>query len=514
MNLSIQKKQKHNARRVLLIGSMVGVVIGIGATLAFNYFYHGAIASKLDSAGVKAQTQAQNKAAEPLYWVAPMDANYRRDKPGKSPMGMDLIPYYASEQQSEINNIGAIKISAAVENNLGVRTTKASYQDISQEISTVGYVTYNEDKLIHIHPRISGWIEKLYVNSIGDRVTKNQSLYDIYSPELVNAQEEYLLALNSNNPRLVTAAENRLLALKIPLATVSALRKSKQVKQYVTFYAPQSGVIDNLTVRAGYYVKPETMMLSIVDLSQVWVKAELFEQDLTSVAIGDDANMTLSSEPEKQWQGKVKHIHPMVNQATRTGVVRFNFDNSYAILKPNMHTKITINSASNKSALVIPKQALIRTGRQNRVVLALGEGRYKSITVKVGQFDNHYVEIIDGIVLGDEVVTSAQFLLDSESSKTSDFMRMQTLTTNGDEAQADKVSSATVQGIVKGITVNHRMVTIEREAIKKWARSAATVDFIVAKNLDMSLFKLNAQLVFTFEVIDGEFIIVSVEAKQ
>ncbi|HCM47494.1 MAG TPA: efflux RND transporter periplasmic adaptor subunit [Colwellia sp.] len=499
---------KNTTTKLIAAGILIGTIITLVILKLLPVQYLSNAGSVDNSTDID-----ENK---PLYWVAPMDANYKRDQPGQSPMGMDLIPYYGSQNNTMDEGEGTIKISPSVVNNLGVRTTKASYGALNTTIETVGYVTYDEDKLVHIHPRISGWVEKLHINAIGDPVTKGQPLYDIYSPELVNAQEELLLALDRKNQRLISAAENRLIALQIPRYAINALKKDKKVQLNVTFYAPQNGVVESLFVRQGFYVKPETMMLSIVDLTQVWVKAEFFERDVFKVAIGDSASMRLDYLPSKQWQGNVEHVHPMLDPKTRTGVVRLQFDNQNGDLKPNMFAQISIAISNNEPALQVPREAVIRTGNQDRVVLALGDGYFKSVAVKIGRFDRHNIEILSGLSAGEKVVRSAQFLLDSESSKSSDFKRMNAdkkSNSDSDEEidmqnQSD-IASATVHGTVTSVMTDHRMVTIDREAIVKWDREAATIDFIVADSVDMTLFTLDAYLMFTFEIQAGEFIIVS-----
>ena len=165
---------------------------------------------------------------KPLYWVAPMDPNYRRDKPGQSPMGMDLIPFYEEDSSGSDAGPGAVKISPDVVNNLGVRTAPAQLGSLRSEIQTVGYVKYDEDQLVHIHPRVNGWVEKLYIKASGDPVKKGEPLYNIYSPELVNAQEELVMALERNKPRLIRAAENRLASLRVPTRVIKQLRESKR----------------------------------------------------------------------------------------------------------------------------------------------------------------------------------------------------------------------------------------------------------------------------------------------
>lgn len=496
----------------ILIGVLVGVVLcAIGFILLSPQ--HPGDVSAIDKSNDK----------KPLYWVAPMDANYKRDKPGNSPMGMALIPVYENDKYGPDEGVGTIRISSNVINNLGVRTTLVQTKALQRKINTVGFVTYDEDKLIHIHPRVAGWIEKLYVKAVGDPVKKGQPIYDIYSPELVNAQDELLLAIERKNQRLIQAAENRLVALQLSSKTINVLKKTRKVQQTITFFSPQNGVVKSLDIREGFFVTPETMMLSIADLSQIWVKAEIFERQAAQVSMGDKVIMKLDYLPNKQWQGHIEHVHPMINTKTRTTVVRLRFDNTSGDLKPNMFAQVSIDTNDKDKTLLIPKEALIRTGNQDRVVLALGQGNFKSIAVKVGRFDPHNVEILSGLTEGEKVVSSAQFLLDSESSKTSDFKRMMandTLSTMSMENMADnsemgnstEVESAMVHGTVNSVMITHRMVNISREAIEKWDRPAGDVDFIIAENVDISLFTKGAYLMFTFEIHNGDFIIVNAMA--
>ncbi|PCI58819.1 MAG: efflux transporter periplasmic adaptor subunit [Gammaproteobacteria bacterium] len=483
----------------------------------------GGIVMSLGDFSANSTTTASSKKAEkkPLYWVGPMDANYRRDKPGKSPMGMDLIPYYGDDGKGPDAGKGTIRVNPDVINNLGVRTATAKITNLHSRIDTVGYVAYNEDKLVHIHPRVQGWVEKLYVKAEGDMVTENQPLYDIYSPELVNAQEELIIALDRKNKRLISAAKNRLVALQIPQITIDKLLKNRQVQQRITFYAPQSGVIENLNIREGVFVKPGTTIMAIGDLSEVWIEAEVFERQASEVITGTPVTMTLDYLPGKTYAGKVDYIYPTLDAKTRTVKVRLRFDNKNGDFKPNMFAQVSIHT-NGDAALLIPKEALIRTGNQDRVVLALGEGSFKSIAVTVGRYDNQNVEILSGLSAGEKVVSSAQFLLDSESSKSSDFKRMnhgaaETASNGNDMAGMDmsgdtstqKIPSAMVNGTVISVMKDHRMVTIDRDAIAKWDKEAARVDFIVDESVDMSLFTPDTYLMFTFEIRDGDFVIVS-----
>jgi len=398
------------------IALAVGVVLGVIVTVSL---YPGLMGSSEMSANGSASAEP-----EPEYWVAPMDPNYKRDQPGKSPMGMDLIPVYADGDGGSDAGPGTIRISPDVVNNLGVRTAPAKRMPLPLQIKTVGYVQYDEDLLVHIHPRVQGWIEKLYVKASGDPVAKGEPLYDIYAPELVNAQEELVLALSRKNERLIRAAYDRLKALQVPTSLVEELKKTRKVRQRVTFYSPQSGVIDNLNIRQGFYITPGLTMMSIGNLDHVWVEGEVFERQAATVKVGLPVTMTLDFLPGKTWRGKVDYVYPTLDAKTRTLKVRLRFDNKDEALKPNMFAQVVIHTSNSGDALLVPREAIIRTGSSDRVVLALGNGKFKSIEVKVGRINQTSAEILAGLDEGEEIVTSAQFLLDSESSKTSDFRRM------------------------------------------------------------------------------------------
>jgi len=557
----------------IIIAIIIGAAIGAGTLGLFL---------NPNSEGPK--TNSEEK--KPLYWVAPMDSNYRRDKPGKSPMGMDLIPVYEDESSTDDFGPGAVRVAPHVVNNLGVRTAPVELENMHTEISTVGYVQYGEDNLIHIHPRVEGWIEKLYVKAEGDPVEKGQPLYSLYSPQLVNAQEELLIALKRNNGSLVTAAKDRLKALQLSAGLIKELEQTKKVQQTITFYSPQAGVVDGLKIREGFYVKPGDTLLSIGKLDQVWVEAEVFERDAALIKEGLPVSMTLDYLPGEDWTGVVDYVYPALNSKTRTLRVRLKFGNPDFQLKPNMFAQVSIHANQADSAIIVPKEAVIRTGKQDRVVLALGDGQFKSIEVTIGRVDKDSIEILSGLNEDDVVVTSAQFLIDSESSKSSDFKRMthdevpnsiwmqgevnsvmtghrmvnithgpaeawdwpeMTMDFNvAENVDVDslksgqslhfevsktedsgyevtgihimsqpEVSSATVSGLINEITLGNRTFNISRGPIEKWDRPAATMDFIVAENIEIADFNVGDNVTFTFEVRD-ELVIteISLEANE
>ena len=444
---------------------------------------------------------------EPLYWVAPMDSNYRRDEPGLSPMGMDLVPVYEESDSGANEGPGSVKISPTVINNLGVRTAPVEFAALENEVNTVGYVQYNQDQLIHIHPRVEGWVETLYVKAAGDQVKQDEPLYTLYSPQLVNAQEEFVLALKRNNPVLIRAAKARLKSLNVSEGFISRLQKSQQVLQNITFYSRQGGVVDELNIREGFYVKPDTSMMSIAQLDEVWVEAEVFERQAELIRVGLPVTMTLDYLSGQRWQGQVDYIYPTLDAKNRTLRVRLRFDNQGHQLKPNMFAQVSIHSQVAEKQLIVPKEAVIRTGSQNRVVVALGEGRFKSVEVTLGRSDAANTEILSGVMADDEVVTSAQFLIDSESSKNSDFKRMQAVSHNSMQMSDANPNTATVNGVINSIDANNRIVNISREAIEKWGRGPATMDFMLAKNVMTEMLKPNDEVTFTFSIEQGEFVI-------
>jgi Cu(I)/Ag(I) efflux system membrane fusion protein len=279
---------------------------------------------------------------------------------------------------------------------------------------------------------VEGWIEKLYVKASGDPVEAGQPLYELYSPQLVNAQEELVLALKRDNSRLVAAAEDRLRALQLSPDSIARLRRDREVTQTATFHAPQTGVVDNLNVREGFFVMPGTTLMSVGVLEEVWVEAEVFERQASLVSVGLPVTMSLDYLPGRDWQGRVDYVYPSLDEKNRTLRVRLRFANEDRILKPNMFAQVVIQAGPVVRALVVPREAVIRTGKQDRVVLALGEGRFASRVVEPGRVGEHYIEILKGLAEHDEVVVSAQFLLDSESSKSADLKRMD----SGDSATA------------------------------------------------------------------------------
>lgn len=359
---------------------------------------------------------------EILYWVAPMDPNFRRDEPGKSPMGMDLKPVYADDVDAQP---GVVSIDPILVQNLGVRTGQAVQGSLPRRIETVGYIGYDEDTVQHVHTRVDGWIERLVTKASGDPVSKGQLLFELYSPALVNAQQEYLTALSSNNTMLRAASRDRLIALGLTEGEIARLDKERVAMQRVRVYAQQDGVIAHLGAREGIFVTPATEVMSVAQLDRVWVLAEVFERQAAWVRTGQRATVALDYLPGEVLSGTVDYVYPELDPQTRTLKVRLRFDNQSEQLRPNMFARVIIEGDAVENAVHIPREALIRGGTVDRVVVALGQGRFQSKVVELGIESGDRVVIQKGIAAGDQVVTSAQFLIDSESHIESALQRME-----------------------------------------------------------------------------------------
>lgn len=451
-----------------------------------------------------------------LYWVAPMDANYRRDKPGKSPMGMDLVPVYDDGEEGL-----TVKISPVVENNMGVRTAEVKKDKLWRRIDTVGYVDFDENKISHIHLRTKGWIEKLLIKSEGERVKKGQLLFEVYSPELVNAQEEYLQALRSGRKSLSSASRERLEALGISAAQINMLNKKRSSSQFVKIYAKQDGIVAKLNVREGMFVMPQKEVMSLADLSSVWILAEVFESQANWVKAGQSAEVKLSYLPGREWEGEVEYIYPSLDPKTRTLKVRLRFDNKDEALKPNMFAGVTIYGGAKREVIIIPREALIRTGNDERVILSIGEGRFQPREVTVGIESGEYIEIIQGLSVGDKVVTSGQFLIDSEASLKASIARMSSsndsISNDGmTDMKADMVKSKKIMGtgILKELMPMQNKINMAHDPLPALDWPSMVMDFDLKENLSLKGLNKGDKVEFELEKSENGYMIKSITKSK
>jgi RND family efflux transporter MFP subunit len=376
-----------------------------------------------------APAPAAKKERRIKYWVDPMDPNYIRDKPGKAPCGMDLVPVY--EEEGGEAAPGTIAVSPATIQSMGVRTAKVEVQPLTHDTWTVGLVNFDERNLAIINTKVSGWVERLYINATGDPVRRGQTLLSIYSPDLVSAQEEYLLALRNltsleKSPvkemaagarRLATASRRRLLYFDISPAQIETLKNTGNVKKHLILSSPVNGIVTKRLVTQGMYVQMGMSLLEVADLSTIWVDADIYQYELPWIKVGQKVEMSLDYLPGETFAGKIDYIYPYLKQATRTVRVRLRFPNPRLKLKPEMFAQVKIKSPVTKEVVAVPAEAVLDTGLKQHVFIALGQGRFEPREVKLGVYGNgnQYREVLSGLKGGEDVVTSAQFLLDSES---------------------------------------------------------------------------------------------------
>lgn len=363
------------------------------------------------------------------YWVAPMDPTYIRDEPGKSPMGMDLVPVY-EEEGGEKEPSSTIRIDPVTMQNMGVRTARVTKARVARSIRALGTVTYDETRLYAVNLKFDGWVEDLHVDFVGESVTKGQPLFTIYSPEIVTAQEEYLVALRQmreladspypalrNNARqLVAAAKKRLIYWDIEHDQVAEIGKTGKVRRAITVFSPADGVVTKKAVLAGQFIKAGMNQYEIADLSTVWVDVEVYEYELPYVRRDMEVEMELSYLAGKTFTGRVLFIYPYLDPQTRTARLRLAFDNREGILKPDMYGNVFLESVIEQEAIVVPQEAVIDSGVRKVVFVAKGKGRFEPREVTLGiESENHTFHVLDGLREHEEVVVSAQFMFDSES---------------------------------------------------------------------------------------------------
>lgn len=366
---------------------------------------------------------------EILYWQAPMNPSEIYDKPGKSKMGMDLEPVYADEAGS---SEGMVKINPVVVQNMNVRTARVQQKNLATTVNAVGKVEYDEQKLHNVNPKISGWIEELYVDYTGKSVQGGQPLFSIYSPELVTTQREYLLALKNQEKvssssfetiraggsSLLDATRKRLKYWGIPDTEVKRLRQTGEVQKAVTLDAPVSGVVLEKNAVDGEHVQAGKAVYQIADLSTVWVQASVYDYEVPWIEEGQPAQMELSYQPGKTYRGKVAYIYPDLEDQARTVQVRLEFPNPDMELKPGMFANVQIETRPKQNVTVVPSEAIIRTGERNMAFVAKGDGSFRPRELKLGMeggVRNNEIEVLAGLKPGENIVTSAQFLFDSES---------------------------------------------------------------------------------------------------
>lgn len=371
----------------------------------------------------------QQKERKILFYRSPMNPSVTSPTPAKDAMGMDYIAVYAEDDSDTKSPAGTVKIDGTMIQTIGVRTAKAVKTSLSHTVRAVGRVTYDEERMVHLHPKIEGWIEHLNVDKTGQWVKKDTDLLSIYSPQLVSSQQEYILALSNlkaleNSPiedirrgaeELVASSRERLKLLDVPEHQLRELQRSHKIKKSLHIHAPEGGIVMKIGAREGQFVTPATEIYMISDLRKIWVYADIYEYELPWVKEGDPVEMQLAGIPGRTFKGHLAYIYPYAESKTRTIKVRLVFDNEELLLKPEMFAEVTIYAGKQMDAIVIPSEAVIRSGARNQVFVVREPGKFEPRLVTLGLASRGKVIVLKGVNARESVVTSAQFLIDSES---------------------------------------------------------------------------------------------------
>ena len=496
-------------KRAALFAGIVVLVVA-AAFGGYRYAMHQSMQAATPASGSEASSSSGKQV---LYWYDPMYPQQRFDKPGKSPfMDMQLVPKYAGEAEADP---GTVSISPRTVQNLGVRTAEARKGSLENRFEAVGSIAFNERGVVQLQARAAGFVERLHARAALDPVTKGAPLVDLLYPEWAGAQEEYLQLRKSQAPDLQSlagAARQRLMLLGMSEADIAAVEREGRPKTRVTLHSPISGVIAELGVREGMTIAPGSLLFRLVDLSTVWVNAEVPESQAGRVDPGSAVEARVTAYPNAVFKGTVGALLPEVNPATRTLRVRIELPNPGARLKPGMYATLSFQNQKTQEAVLVPSEAVIRTGRRDVVIVALGDGKFRAADVKVGAENGGQSEVREGLNAGDRVVLSGQFLIDSEASLSATVGRLDGPT----EPRAEGMQGHKGRGRVLGIDVAQGRVELEHEPIPSLQWPQMTMGFMVEDKAQLAKLKKGEAVEFELRPkpgADGSYVISRIGAK-
>ena len=536
-------------KRIAWIATTVGLIV---ASLAGGYWWgvnRSAASASRAAAGAAvpaaggdiaggAVATAPVSAVKPriLYYRNPMGLPDTSPVPKKDQMGMDYIAVYADEEPASATPL--VKLSVDKVQKLGVKTETVALRDLNSTISAVATVQANERSLYTVTSKFDGWIQRLYVNTTGQAVRKGEALMDVYSPDLIAAQQEYLIArrgvqtlagagadVQASMQRLVDSALQRLRNWDISESDLQRLIQDGKTTQYLTLRSPANGVVlEKPAIQGKRFVAGE-VLYQVADLSQVWLLADVFERDLGQVRIGQSANIKVDAYPEKVFAGKVTFIYPTVTPESRTAKVRIELANPQALLKPSMYARAEFASARGKGQiLTVPDSAVLDTGTRQMVLVERGEGRFEPRPVKLGAHGDGYIEVLEGVKAGEKVVVSANFLIDAESNLNAAFSGFGQSADGAKPDEKPQISPSAPsagaapathrgEGTVKAVDTANASVTLAHEPIASLKWPAMTMDFKVKDAALLRALKPGQRIVFDLAgEPGGEYTIVGIQA--
>ena len=463
-----------------------------------------------------AAVDVQQPAKKLLYYRNPMGLPDTSPTPKKDSMGMDYIAVYQGEEDAD----SGLKISAEKIQKLGVRSEPAKLQMLDRTVRASGRVEIDESRTYTVTAKFEGYIERLYVNTSGQPVGRGQPLFEVYSPELVSAQREYAIAAQGVDQlsaaggeaqgAMKQLAESSLQRLKnwdISEEQVRALAKSGETKRTLTFRSPVSGVVTEKKAVQGMRFMPGEPLFQIADTSMVWVQADVFEQDIAAVNVGQKAKIRINAYPGEVFEGRIAYVYPTLKAETRTVPVRIELANPKGRLKPAMFAEVDIPVAGATPAVTVPNLAVIDSGSRQVVIVQLSEGRFAPRPVKLGQRGGDFVQVLEGVKEGELVVTAANFLIDAESNLKAALGGMQ---------KAEAAKSATVGHTAEGTlnAIDGTSVTISHGPVPSLNWPSMKMDFVLANPALVAGVKPGSAVTIEFvERQPGEWVITALQPQ-
>jgi Cu(I)/Ag(I) efflux system membrane fusion protein len=409
-------------------------VLILAVVIVFGILFRGRIGTWLQgdkaiASGTVSTSASTSSERKVLYWYDAMNPQRQYDKPGKASDGMDLLPKYADEDAGTENlPTGTVKVAAGKQQLIGVQTATVQRERLFRTIRAVGQITADETKLAHIHLKVNGWIDKVYVDYIGQLVKKGQPLFTVYSPDLVSTEQEYLIARrgkqylgNSSFPEasqgadfLLQSARERLRLWDISDDQIKKLDETGEVTRTLTFYSPIDGFVLDRKAFPQTNVTPDMELYTVADLSTIWATADIYEYEVPYVHVGQQAEMEVSYVAGKTYSGRLTYISPTLDPQTRTVKVRLEFANPKFELKPQMFSEVMLK-IDYGSQIVVPPDAILDSGEKQTIFVALPNGYFEPREVKLGTKLEDKVIVLSGLKAGESIVTSGNFLIDSES---------------------------------------------------------------------------------------------------
>jgi len=469
---------------------------------------------------LRGAVDTQKQAKKLLYYRNPMGLPDTSPVPKKDPMGMDYIPVYAGEEESS----SGLRISPEKVQKLGVKTETAKLQVLDRSVRASGRVEIDESRTYTVTAKFEGYVERLYVNTTGQPVGRGQPLFDVYSPELVSAQREYAIAAQGVGKlgeagaeaqgAMQQLAESSLQRLKnwdISEEQVRALAKSGDAKHTLAFRSPVAGIVTEKKAVQGMRFMPGDALFQIADTSSVWVQADVFEQDIAAVHVGQKAKIRINAYPGEVFEGRIAYVYPTLKAETRTVPVRIELPNPKGKLKPAMFADVDIPSGGTAPVLTVPASSVIDSGARQVVVVQLAEGRFEPHSVKLGQRGGEYVQVLDGVKEGEQVVVTANFLIDAESNLKAALGGMQK--SEGAVAKPAAVGHK-AEGTLNAIDLAAGSVTISHGPVASLNWPAMKMDFVLANPGLVSGIAPGTGVVIEFvERKPGEWVVTSLVRK-